>query len=95
MHIHSQKYILDIFTVGNLQNIFMEHDIYLCPNDFWYKRKILNFDPYNVLLAIATNISLVLWSRVTYIYIYIYIYVCIYTYWNKINWCHIYLSLYL
>jgi len=29
MHIHSQKYIFDIFTVGNLQNIFMEHDLYL------------------------------------------------------------------
>jgi len=29
MHINSQKYIFDIFTVGNLQNIFMEHDLYL------------------------------------------------------------------
>ncbi len=28
----------------------------LCPNDFWHKRKIYNFDPYNVFLAIATNI---------------------------------------
>ncbi len=27
-----------------------------CPNDFWHKRKIDNFDPYNVFLAIATNI---------------------------------------
>ncbi len=27
-----------------------------CPNDFWHKRKINNFDPYNVFLAIATNI---------------------------------------
>ncbi len=26
------------------------------PNDFWHKRKIDNFDPYNVFLAIATNI---------------------------------------
>ncbi len=26
------------------------------PNDFWNKRKIDNFDPYNVFLAIATNI---------------------------------------
>ncbi len=25
------------------------------PNDFWHKRKINNFDPYNVFLAIATN----------------------------------------
>ncbi len=26
-------------------------------NDFWLKRKMDNFDPYNVSLAIATNIS--------------------------------------
>ena len=26
------------------------------PNDFWHKRKIDNFDPYNVLLAFARNI---------------------------------------
>ncbi len=26
------------------------------PNDFWNKIKINNFDPYNVFLAIATNI---------------------------------------
>ncbi len=26
------------------------------PNDFWHKRKTYNFDPYNVFLAIATNI---------------------------------------
>ncbi len=30
------------------------------PNDFWHKRKIDNFDPYNVLLAIATNIPVLL-----------------------------------
>ncbi len=54
MHITNQKLSFDIFTVGNLQNIFMEHDLY--PNDFWHKRKIDNFDPYNVFLAIATNI---------------------------------------
>ncbi len=29
MHITNQKLSVDIFTVGNLQNIFMEHDIYL------------------------------------------------------------------
>ncbi len=28
----------------------------LCPNDFWHKRKIYYFDPYNVFLAIATNL---------------------------------------
>ncbi len=56
MHITNQKLSFDIFTVGNLQNIFMEHDLYLIPNDFWLKRKINHFDPYNVFLAIATII---------------------------------------
>ncbi len=54
MHITNQKLGFDIFMVGNLLNIFMEHDLY--PNDFWHKIKIYNFYPYNVLLAIATNI---------------------------------------
>ncbi len=29
MHITNQKLSFDIFTVGNLQNISMEHDLYL------------------------------------------------------------------
>ncbi len=29
MHITNQKIRFNIFTVGNLQNIFMEHDLYL------------------------------------------------------------------
>ncbi len=29
MHITNQKWSFDIFTVGNLQNIFMEHDLSL------------------------------------------------------------------
>ncbi len=29
MHINNQILSFDIFTVGNLQNIFMEHDLYL------------------------------------------------------------------
>ncbi len=29
MHIINQKLSFDVFTVGNLQNIFMEHDLYL------------------------------------------------------------------
>ncbi len=29
MHITNQKLSFDIFTVGNLQNTFMEHDFYL------------------------------------------------------------------
>ncbi len=38
--------------------IFTSYILY--PNDFWHKRKIDNVDPYNVLLAIATNIPLLL-----------------------------------
>ncbi len=33
MHITNPKLHFDIFTVGNLQNIFMEHDLYLMIND--------------------------------------------------------------
>ncbi len=29
MHITNQKLRFDVFTVGNLQNILMEHDLYL------------------------------------------------------------------
>ncbi len=54
MHITDQKLSFDIFTVENVQNIFMEHYLYLkYPNDFCHKTKINNFDPYNVLLSIA------------------------------------------
>ncbi len=42
----------------------------LISNDFGHKRKIYNFDPYNVLLSISTNILMLLMtdygSRVTY-----------------------------
>ncbi len=31
MHITNQKLSFDIFTVGNLQNIFLEHDLHLMP----------------------------------------------------------------
>ncbi len=41
MHITNQKLSFNIFTVGNLQNIFMEHDLYLISTN---------------ILAIATNI---------------------------------------
>ncbi len=29
MHITNQKLSFDIFTIGNLQNIFMGHDLYI------------------------------------------------------------------
>ncbi len=31
MHITYQKFCFYIFTVGHLQNVFMEHDLYLMP----------------------------------------------------------------
>ncbi len=61
MHITDQELHFDIFRVGNVQNIFMEHDL----NDFWNKIKINNFDPYSVFLALQkTDLRLVLCSRV-------------------------------
>ncbi len=51
MHITNQKWSFDIFPVVNLQNIFMEHE-----EKLKHKIKMFNFDPHNVLLAIATNI---------------------------------------
>ncbi len=53
MHI-TNKLSCDLFTVGNLLNIFMEHDLNVLM--IFDKRKINNFDTYNVFLAIATNI---------------------------------------
>ncbi len=54
MHISNQKLSFDVFTVGHVQNIFMEHDLNI-PMIFAIKK--YNFDPYNVLLSIATNIA--------------------------------------
>ncbi len=34
MHITNQKWSFDIFMVGNLQNIFMEYDLYLM--SYWF-----------------------------------------------------------
>ncbi len=49
MHITNQKLSFDIFTV---QNIFMEHDLNI----------LMIITMYNVLLAIATNIPVLLMS---------------------------------
>ncbi len=66
MHINNQKLSFDIFTVGNLLNIFMEHDLNIL---MIFGIKV--FDPYNVLLSIATNIPVLL---MTAIYIYIHMF---------------------
>ncbi len=52
MHITNQKKLY-IFTVGNLQNIFMNHDLNILII-FGIKENIYKFDPF---LAIATKIS--------------------------------------
>ncbi len=52
MHINNQYLHFDIFTVANLENILNF--------TFWHKIKMYNFEPYNVLLAIATNIPVLL-----------------------------------
>ncbi len=55
MHITNQKLSFDIFTVENVLNISMEHDLNILMI-FVITEKNYNFDPYSVLLAIATNI---------------------------------------
>ncbi len=60
MHFSNQKLSFDVFTVGNWQNIFIEHDLYLLSLWFLAFKKIDNFDPYNIFLAIATNIPVLL-----------------------------------
>ncbi len=39
MHITNQKLSFEIFTVRNLQNIFMEHDLYLLSKWFLAEKK--------------------------------------------------------
>ncbi len=53
MHMNNQKISFYIFTIGNL------HDLNILMI-FGIKEKIYNFDPYSVLLAIATNIPVLL-----------------------------------
>ncbi len=55
MHITNQKLSFDIFTVGNVQNIFMEHDLNILMI-FGIKEKSIILTPYNV----ATNIPVLL-----------------------------------
>ncbi len=55
MHITNQTLHFDIFTVGHLQNIFMEHDRNILMISV-IKEKLIILTHINVLLAIATNI---------------------------------------
>jgi len=55
MHINNQKLSFDIFTVG-----ISSWNMIVISNDFWHEIKIYNFDSYNVLLSIATNIPVLL-----------------------------------
>ncbi len=54
MHITNQKLSFYIFTVRNVQNIVMEHDLNILM--IFGIKKIYNFDPYSVFLVISTNI---------------------------------------
>ncbi len=58
MHINNHKFGFDIFMIGNVLNIFMEHDLNILM--IFGITKMYNFEPYNVLLAIATNIPVLL-----------------------------------
>ncbi len=71
MHITNQKLSFDIFTVGNVQNIFMEHDLNILMI-FGIKEKwiILTHTMY-----IATNIPVLL---MTAFVLQSHIYVCVY-----------------
>ncbi len=60
MHITNLKLRFDIFTVGNLQNIFMEHDLYLNVLMIFGIKEQSIIVTHNVLLDIATNIPVLL-----------------------------------
>ncbi len=71
MHITNQKLSFNIFRVRHLQNLFMEHDLYIIMI-FGIKENIYNFDPYSVFFLLlllqiySSDLRLLLCSRVTY-----------------------------
>ncbi len=55
MHINNPKLSFGIFTVQS-----SSWNMILISNDFWHNRKMYIFEPYNLLLVIATNIPVLL-----------------------------------
>ncbi len=64
MHINNKKLSVDIFAIGIVQNIFMEHDLKILMI-FGMKEKCIILT-HLLLLLLQIYLRLVLWSRVTY-----------------------------
>ncbi len=98
MHITNQKLSFDIFTVGNLQNIFMEHDLYLMSSI------ILTHTMYCWLLLqiYLCYLWLLLCSRVTYVCVLCIFIMCIYKcihiqhiFWKYLHVLHVYIYIHI